>query len=283
MSSEFYGDNINRFFFGMVINNNDVDLHLGRCQVRIWGIHGDQVPSGELPWAQVLLPTTEPGTNGLGSNPMLGIGAQVFGVFLDGKDSQLPLILGSVPRILNPSQDQQTAGGQSSANTASSNKSNSVSASSANANAVAIGTLEGSTNAEKVFNFFVSRGYTAEQAAGIVGNLATESGINIDPEAFNKAGGGRGAYGIAQWRASRQEGLAAYANTIDQPINLLETQLGYILYELGSTEKRAGQKIREAVSAKDAALIWDKYYERSGESALDKRVAYAEDAHARFA
>jgi hypothetical protein len=282
MSSEFYGDNINRFFFGMVINNNDVDLHLGRCQVRIWGIHGDQVPSGELPWAQVLLPTTEPGTNGVGSNPMLAIGAQVFGVFLDGKDSQLPLILGSVPRIQNPSQDQQENSGRSSARTASSGTSNSVNASSASANAVAIGTLEGSTNAEKIFNFFVNNGFTSEQAAGIVGNLATESGINIDPEAFNKAGGGRGAYGIAQWRL-RQQDLDEYAKAINQPRNLLETQLGFILYELGGKEGRALAKLKETTTVKEAALAWDKWYERSGESAIDKRVAYALDTHARFA
>jgi|TARA_R110000822_G_scaffold66857_7_gene163185 hypothetical protein len=287
MSSEFYGDRINRFFFGMVINNNDEDLHLGRCQVRIWGIHGDEVPSGELPWAQVLLPTTEPGTNGNGANPMLAIGAQVFGVFLDGKDSQLPMILGSVPRILNPSQDQQINSGQSPIPTASSSSSSdygySTSASSTSARAVAVGSLKGSTNAEKAFNFFTKNGFTPEQASGIVGNLATESGIKIDPEAFNKAGGGKGAYGIAQWRATRQTGLDVYANMIHRPRNLLETQLGYILWELTTTEKRAGQKIREAKSAKDAALLWDKYYERSGGSALDKRIAYAEDSYARFA
>ena len=42
----------------------------------------------------------------------------------------------------------------------------------------ATGTLEGSDNQQKVFNFFVSKGYTKEQAAGIVGNMMAESGVN---------------------------------------------------------------------------------------------------------
>ena len=40
------------------------------------------------------------------------------------------------------------------------------------------GPLVGSDNAQKVFNFFVSKGLTAEQAAGITGNGEAESGLN---------------------------------------------------------------------------------------------------------
>jgi len=98
----FYGDNINRFFFGTVVNNNDADLNLGRVQIRVSGLHGPEVANSDLPWAQVMLPTTEPGTGGVGANPMIANGAQVFGVFLDGKDSQIPLVLGTVPKIDYP-------------------------------------------------------------------------------------------------------------------------------------------------------------------------------------
>src|SRR5690348_232379 len=38
------------------------------------------------------------------------------------------------------------------------------------------GTLTGDDNAQKVFNFFTSHGYTPVQAAGIVGNTSHESG-----------------------------------------------------------------------------------------------------------
>lgn len=98
----FYGDNINRFFFGIVVNNND-HLNLGRVQIRVFGVHGPEIQNHDLPFAQVVMPSTEPGIGGAGSPRMIGIGAQVFGVFLDGKDSQLPLVMGTVPKIMRPS------------------------------------------------------------------------------------------------------------------------------------------------------------------------------------
>lgn len=44
-------------------------------------------------------------------------------------------------------------------------------------------------------------GFNNVQIAGILGNLAAESMFN--PTAFNSAGGGQGALGIAQWRGDR--------------------------------------------------------------------------------
>ena len=99
----FYGDNINRFFFGIVVNNND-SLNLCRVQIRVFGVHGDDIQNYELPFAQVLMPSTEPGIGGAGTPRLIGIGAQVFGIFLDGKDSQTPLVLGTVPKIMIPSE-----------------------------------------------------------------------------------------------------------------------------------------------------------------------------------
>ena len=96
----YYGDDM-RWFVGTVANNLD-PIRVGRVQVRIHGIHSSQegqVPTYDLPWAQVVLPTTEGGTSGIGRNPMLQPGAQVIGFFLDGKTSQNPIILGSIPSI----------------------------------------------------------------------------------------------------------------------------------------------------------------------------------------
>jgi len=97
---DFYGDQT-RWFTGVVKSLND-PLEVGRIQVRIHGIHSDSqidIPDSKLPFAQVVAPITEGGTSGLG-NP-LGIqpGALVFGIFLDGPNSQLPLILGSLPNL----------------------------------------------------------------------------------------------------------------------------------------------------------------------------------------
>ena len=106
--NDFYGDNF-RWFVGVVVDIND-PLRLDRVKVRIHGIHtGNEelqnkaekirIANDDLPWAQVVIPNTEPGVTGLGSNSQLKTRAQVFGVFLDGRDSQHPLVLGSIPKI----------------------------------------------------------------------------------------------------------------------------------------------------------------------------------------
>ena len=66
-------------------------------------------------------------------------------------------------------------------------------------------------NAQTAFKYFKGKGFTDQQAAGIVGNLMTESYAQIDPNAYNPAGGGMGAYGIAQFRGSRLKGLLDFA------------------------------------------------------------------------
>jgi len=106
---EFYGDET-RWFIGTVVDLND-PMELGRIRVRIMGIHTDdkqQIPDEGLPWAQTILPVSEGGTNGLGINTGIQTNARVFGVFLDGSNSQLPLVLGSMPKL-----EEDSAGGRS--------------------------------------------------------------------------------------------------------------------------------------------------------------------------
>lgn len=103
----FYGDNM-RWFLGTVVNHQDPE-NLRRVQVRIHGIHPNDhvhLQNADLPWATVLAPTTSGGTSGIGSAPSLLAGAQVFGIFLDGKMSQLPMVMGSIPHISVPSEQQ---------------------------------------------------------------------------------------------------------------------------------------------------------------------------------
>ena len=109
--SEFYGDNP-RFFTGLVIDARPPEGEglEGYVRVRIHGVHSPSlkdVPESALPWAQVLIPTTEGGTSGLGSTPRIEAGALVFGFFMDGKYSQVPIVLGSLPHITTPTPIQQ--------------------------------------------------------------------------------------------------------------------------------------------------------------------------------
>ena len=85
INKEFYGDDY-RWFFGTVINAQPPVGLEGRVKVRINGVHNPnttEIPEKDLPWAQVLIPTTEGGISGYGKIPQLLAGSFVFGVFLD--------------------------------------------------------------------------------------------------------------------------------------------------------------------------------------------------------
>jgi len=93
---DFYGDNV-RWFIGTVVSLAD-PTEMGRLKVRVIGVHGSAILDSHLPWAQTVVPITEGGTKGLGNNLGIQVGARVFGFFMDGTNSQLPLIFGSMPK-----------------------------------------------------------------------------------------------------------------------------------------------------------------------------------------
>lgn len=103
---DFYGDET-RWFTGEVVSIDD-PLELARVRVRIYGIHGTDkqlVPDDDLPWAQVSTPVTEGGTSEWGNSLGVQVGALVFGMFLDGQNSQLPLVVGSLPKYEGEDRD----------------------------------------------------------------------------------------------------------------------------------------------------------------------------------
>lgn len=84
----------NYFWFGVVENVND-PLQQGRLQVRIIGIHSESrqdIPTEDLPWAEVGLPITSAFISGVGSTPVgVVTGTTVGGIFKDGADMQEPV------------------------------------------------------------------------------------------------------------------------------------------------------------------------------------------------
>ena len=140
------------------------------------------------------------------------------------------------------------------------------------AQAVANGKAKGASgNADAALKFFQSAGWTKEQAAGIVGNLQSESGKNLDTKAV---GDGGKAKGIAQWHPDRQANFAkVMGKGLDE--STLEEQLRFVDWELKNTEKSAGDKLKQAKTAAEAARIVDKQYERSSGAALGDRIASA--------
>ena len=92
---------------------NVMDPHRsGRVQVRVFGRHDDTVniPSEDLPWAQVLQPVTSAGIGRIGTAPVgLVVGSRVMGNWLD-RDQQLPVVIGTVGRAGSPIEGQTENG-----------------------------------------------------------------------------------------------------------------------------------------------------------------------------
>ena len=69
-----------------------------RYKVRIIGLHDQgesEIPSEELPWAQIMYPVTAGGGQARSNQTSnLRQGMMVFGFFMDGQDQQIPVIMG---------------------------------------------------------------------------------------------------------------------------------------------------------------------------------------------
>jgi hypothetical protein len=120
-------------------------------------------------------------------------------------------------------------------------------------------------------SFFQSKGWSKEQAAGIVGNLQVESGKNLKTNAVGDNGQ---AYGIAQWHPKRQ---ADFQRVMGIPISQsnFKQQLEFVQWELMNTEKSAGNMLKSASTAIEAAKAVDYGYERSTHQHLGQRMANA--------
>jgi hypothetical protein len=102
--------------------------------------------------------------------------------------------------------------------------------------------------AGQAMDFFTGKGYSREQAAGIVGNLIQESGL--DPTTVHDKGTG---LGIAGHRLERLDAMKAFAAARGKPVTDFQTQLEFIDQELNTTEKAAGTALRAARTPEEAA------------------------------
>ena len=93
---DYYGDAV-RWFVGHVVDVENDPLKLGRIKVRALGVY-DNIKDEDLPWAQIVVPVTTGIHESKGQNLGVLKDTQVFGIFLDGQNSQLPLVVGTIPK-----------------------------------------------------------------------------------------------------------------------------------------------------------------------------------------
>ena len=138
-----------------------------------------------------------------------------------------------------------------------------------------------SSNEHAAFDYFVARGLTKKQSAGIVGNLIQES--TVRPNAVEYGGGpGRG---IAQWsvggrwNASHDDNVAWYAALHGESRWTLHTQLAFTWYELHTVGGYGLSALRKATTVKAATIAFERDFEKCGECDESKRYEYAKQVY----
>lgn len=267
IQSEYYGDNT-RWFIADVVDHTPPYGYEGRVKIRIHGVHNPstrEIPQNDLPWAQVVLPTTEAGVSGLGRTPRLTSGATVFGFFMDGKASQVPLVVGSIPKIEYPTRvqrqvefstireriDQEQVFYEQEIQVIDSLK----------VEDEEFGEVSNSTiEARKVegIKYFMGAGYTLNQSIGIIAGLSEKSNLSgtavLEEDKFNPLG-------IAGWQNERQLLLKRFSSDWRK----YSSQLVFIKYELNSTQAAANIRLKRCTTLEkdtpnSCQRVFAKYY-----------------------
>ena len=169
--------------------------------------------------------------------------------------------------------------------------------------------LTGKTNEEKIWNYLVGKGLSAEGAAGLMGNLYAESGLNpqnlqntyekklgytdatytaaVDSGKYQNFVHDSAGYGLAQWTYwSRKEGLLAFAQAAGKSIGDLETQLGYLFKELSESYKTVLSTLKTASDVKTASNSVLLNFERpadQSDTVKTKRAGYGQKYYNQYA
>lgn len=139
----------------------------------------------------------------------------------------------------------------------------------------------GGNDAMYAMEFFIKNGgYTPEQAAGIVGNLQAESGL--DTSVVGDEHLATQSFGIAQWRERRLRNLQRFAKKNNKSIDDLDTQLWFVLHELKTTHKKADKMIRSSDDVNYIAQVVQAKYEVSKPDSLPIRQKYANQYYKEF-
>jgi TP901 family phage tail tape measure protein len=138
-----------------------------------------------------------------------------------------------------------------------------------------------------VWRALTSAGFTKVQAAGIMGNMQSESGF--DPfivqgggHSMNPAAAGGGGYGLVQWTPGSKLNSYLKGNppSVASEVNALSAQLAG---HGSSPEGAAGAALRQARSVAEAARAFEMKYERHAGPPQPNRTSQAQAIYDRYA
>jgi|TARA_A200000159_G_scaffold48691_1_gene44965 hypothetical protein len=268
--SEFYGDNT-RWFIATVVDASPPHGFEGRVKIRVHGLHTEStrlIPQADLPWAQCVVPTTEGGASGIGRMPQLQPSALVFGMFMDGVNSQTPIVLGSLPHVEFPTTVQL---GQIEEDVVSDNKPEGLwdkitdtfkpkVTDIQNEETGDISSLVKTARENTAVKFFLNVGYTEKQAIGITAGLSKVSGMitGITPR----------SKGIGAYNDRRYNDLLRFSNDSNEFL----TQLSFVAYELNGTQSSANIRLLQSDRLDNNGIchIVGKYY--LGRASIVKQI-----------
>lgn len=169
--------------------------------------------------------------------------------------------------------------------------------------------LIGSTTEEKIWNFLKAQGLSSYAAAGLMGNLYAESGLNtknlqnscekrlsytdeeytaaVDSGKYTNFAHDAAGYGLAQWTYhTRKAALLAFAKTEGKSVGDLETQLRFLMKELTGNYAGVLSELKKAGSVLAASnVILIKFERPKDQSAAvkKKRAEYGQKYFDKYA
>ncbi|TPJ97632.1 hypothetical protein FJ872_31970 [Mesorhizobium sp. B2-5-9] len=109
-------------------------------------------------------------------------------------------------------------------------------------------------SASSIKQGLVDRGMSPGIADAFVMNFQDESGLNPGINEKNPTvAGSRGGYGLAQWTGPRRRALESFAASQGKPAGDQDTQLDFLMSELGGPEAQAWKSIQAAPDTGHAA------------------------------
>lgn len=156
---------------------------------------------------------------------------------------------------------------------------------------VSIANLKGKNNLEKVFNYMKGKGLSDIQAAGVVGNVAEESGG--DPTIIQGGGhtkdpsGITAGWGLIQWTPGTKVIAAAKGAGVTTPIYELASQLDILWGHMNNkppitTGKFTVKEYKKITDLSKAVEYFEENIEAAGEPRMLDRIASAKLALGNF-